>query len=155
MLSIGFYPLKVRAKTKEIQDFIKMMVQEHPRDIVRVTSDQFGISRQAASRHVRLLVESSDLVSDGATRNKAYALRMPQPTATVEWDDLSSIAAEDVVWSEQVLPLVADLPRNVVDIWQYAFTEMFNNVLEHSGSTYAALFVWKDETKTRMYLMDR
>ena len=40
---------------------------------------------------------------------------------------------EDFVWRERVLPLFTNHPDNIKDIWEYGFTEMINNAIDHSG----------------------
>ena len=40
---------------------------------------------------------------------------------------------EDFVWRERVLPLFTNHPDNIKDIWEYGFTEMLNNAIDHSG----------------------
>ena len=32
-----------------------------------------------------------------------------------------------------VFPVLDGLPRNLIDIWQFSFTEMFNNAINHAG----------------------
>ncbi len=38
------------------------------------------------------------------------------------------------MWLQLLAPVVADLPPNVRDVWQYGATEMINNAVDHSGS---------------------
>jgi tetratricopeptide (TPR) repeat protein/anti-sigma regulatory factor (Ser/Thr protein kinase) len=42
---------------------------------------------------------------------------------------------EHRVWLERVAPLLDGVAENVVDICAYGFTEMLNNVIDHSGGT--------------------
>jgi len=39
---------------------------------------------------------------------------------------------EDIVWAGYIAPLMADLPANVRDMWNYGVTEMINNAIDHS-----------------------
>jgi anti-sigma regulatory factor (Ser/Thr protein kinase) len=41
---------------------------------------------------------------------------------------------EDVIWRKDIAPHLTGIAQNVVQICQYGFTEMVNNVIEHSGS---------------------
>jgi anti-sigma regulatory factor (Ser/Thr protein kinase) len=41
---------------------------------------------------------------------------------------------EDVIWRKDISPHLIGIAQNVVQICQYGFTEMVNNVIEHSGS---------------------
>ena len=44
--------------------------------------------------------------------------------------------AEDIVWSRDVRDILGDMPDNVLDIWSYGFTEMFNNAIDHSDGSF-------------------
>ena len=36
----------------------------------------------------------------------------------------------------EVRDALGDLPDNVLEIWQYGFTEMFNNAIDHADGTH-------------------
>jgi len=46
------------------------------------------------------------------------------------------------------------LPANVLQIWNYAFTEMFNNAIDHSGGTQIIVVVTKSAVDTEISIMD-
>lgn len=125
---------RVRARGEAVRRFIIDNVEKHPKDISRLTASKFGISRQAVNLHLRRLVDEGALRPDGATSNRSYKLA---PLVTWEKDySIGEGLAEDRVWMRDIAPCLGQMPQNVTDIWHYAFTEMFNNALEHSeGST--------------------
>jgi hypothetical protein len=41
---------------------------------------------------------------------------------------------EDAIWRKDVAPLVKDVPNNVERVCHYGFSEMVNNVIDHSGT---------------------
>lgn len=120
----------VRARGEEVRRFIVENVAEHSVDIGRVAATKFGISRQAVNLHLRRLVDEGELAAEGATSSRSYAL-VPLESWSRDYS-LADGATEDRVWVRDVAPSLAELPRNVRDIWHYAFTEMFNNAIEHS-----------------------
>jgi hypothetical protein len=98
-------------------------------------AEEFGISRQAAWRHVRNLATNGDIKITGKGRCIQYELIELE---SKQYDfDLKTQLEEDIVWTTYVKPLIS--PRvnaNAYDILNYGFTEIFNNVLDHSeGST--------------------
>ena len=118
--------------TAEIRQFIREEVQAHPSSIALVTAERFEISRQAAHRHVRALVEDGYLVAEGKTRARSYR------TATVTAEHQYGITPnleEHRVWDEAVAPVLNGLPENVVSICHYGITEMVNNAIDHSESS--------------------
>ena len=101
-----------------------------------------GMSRQAAHRHLIRLLDGGAVIRTGRTRGLLYALpgRDNPPVVTNEKTyrrtfPIDSLR-EDVVFADVVLRL--DL-KSVISapayrIFAYAFTEMLNNAIEHSGS---------------------
>lgn len=121
---------RVRRRGEDIRSFIIRNVEKHPANIAKFASDKFDISRQAVNKHLKRLVDEGALDRKGQTRNRTYYLH---PIET--WSELYLIdgsLAEDVVWRDDLMPLLEPLPGNVSDIWHYGFTEMFNNAIDHS-----------------------
>ncbi len=107
------------------------LASEDGRQLGTRLAREFGISRAAASSRLRALVREGLLEAEGATRSRTYHLAViDQTAACYPTEGLS----EDRVWRELCLPVVADLPGNVLDIWNYGVTEMVNNAIDHSGS---------------------
>lgn len=117
-----------------------------------MVSARFGISRQAANNHLKKLVAEKALVRSGKTRSVSYFLH---PMEAWENDyDLSNGLAEDVVWREDVARRVGAIPENVLSIWHYGFTEMFNNAIDHSDGNYIYLRLEKTAASTEIMIQD-
>ena len=117
-----------------------------------MTAAHFGITRQAVNKHLQKLVVEKALLSAGSTRDKSYRL-----ASLFEWQRVYSIApelAEDQAWSGDVAPVLGKLPRNVMDIWHFCFTEMFNNAIDHSGGSEIFVEVARTAADTQLLLMD-
>jgi len=144
---------RIRARGEEIRRFILGNVDKHPTDISRVTADHFKITRQAVNKHLLRLKAEFALSTEGKTKNQSYKLA-PQ----VEWQSpLYPIApglAEDVIWTDAIAPVLGNQADNVIDIWQYGFTEMFNNAIDHSDGKQVFVRVRKTAATTEMVLMD-
>ncbi len=93
--------------------------------------ERSGLTRQAIQYHLKKMVESGELEPIGAGRGRRY--RRPLLfESTLETKGLQ----EDQVWKE-VRGGIRDLDRlnrNADRIANYAFTEMLNNAIDHSGS---------------------
>lgn len=142
----------VRMRGEAIRQYIIANVEKHPKDIALVTAENFKISRQAVNKHLQRLVTEKALVRRGKTRNRSYALHPLE-----EWQknyQLSPDLAEDVVWRMDVAPFLQQLPDNVLDIWHYGFTEMFNNVIDHSGGSAVTIRFQKTATTTELMIGD-
>lgn len=143
---------RVRARGEDIRRYILDHVAKHPGDIAKVTAEKFGISRQAVNKHLLKLNAEKTLGMAGNTRNRRYTL-----ATLTEWHELFPITpelAEDLVWTHSILPVIAPLPDNVLDICYYGFTEMFNNAIDHSGGSQIMVRIRKNALTTVMLLMD-
>ena len=53
-----------------------------------------------------------------------------------------------------VSPALGELPQNVLDIWHFCFTEMFNNAIDHSGGSEILVEIARTAANTQVLLMD-
>lgn len=118
-------------RSPEIDTALLQAVSAHPHDLVGMVAAQLGLSTARVSMQVRALVAGRYLDKAGTTRptytlgpNRRFDRRYPRQGL-----------AEDTVWFEQLLPLLRDLPRNILDIAHHGVTEMVNNAVDHSDAT--------------------
>jgi biotin operon repressor/anti-sigma regulatory factor (Ser/Thr protein kinase) len=143
---------KLRVGGEPVRKFIIESLGEHPRDIVRVTAEKFGCSRQAVHKHLQRLIADGSVTDGGRTRNKTYRL-----APLVKWRkqyQLASGLAEDAVWRADISDSLGKVPENVLSIWQYGFTEMLNNVIDHSGARVVSISLEKTAAATTIDISD-
>ena len=143
---------KVRTGGELVRKFLIENMDQHPSDIVRLTAEKFDCTRQAVHKHLQRLVAEGAVTVSGATRNKRYAL-----APLVHWKKSYAVEgklAEDVVWRQDIVALLGKLPENVLHIWQYGFTEMFNNVIDHSEATNVFVCLTKTSAATTVEIYD-
>jgi anti-sigma regulatory factor (Ser/Thr protein kinase) len=141
---------KIRERSEEIRAYILEHITEP--GIAAKVAQKFDISRQAANRHLKTLTGEGSLVSHGKTRKRSYKVA---PTASItRFYPISSGLQEDVVWRNDIKPFLGNLPNNVLEIWNYAFTEMFNNAIDHSGGQEISVIVTKSAVDTEIYISD-
>lgn len=132
-----------RRQTNTIREFILAKLPEHSHDIAKLVAQRFNITRQAVNKHIQHLLTQQLISKMGATKNCRYILkeasyvqlreeRLPPPISWEKSYPITPQLAEDIVWSTDIQPLLQSLPANVLDIWHYGFTEMFNNAMDHS-----------------------
>lgn len=143
---------RVRARGEDVRRFILEHATAHPSDICRVTATKFQITRQAVNKHLQKLVGEGCLVESGKTRNRTYRL-----APLVEWMKTYRIEpqlAEDLAWRDDVRPALGQLPENVLNIWHFVFTEMFNNAIDHSGGTEITVHLKRTAVTTELGVSD-
>jgi anti-sigma regulatory factor (Ser/Thr protein kinase) len=121
-----------RTQNPEIRDYILRNAEEFPDSIATKAAKEFGLTRTGIARYMGRLVAEGLLTAQGNTKARRYRLK---PTTyfllPLERDGLWN---EDTIWRGHIRPLLNGAKQNAIDIWQYGFTEMLNNVLDHSHS---------------------
>ncbi|NKC14246.1 MAG: DUF4325 domain-containing protein [Gammaproteobacteria bacterium] len=141
----------VRKRGEAIRQFILDNVTHHPSSIVARTAEEFGISRQAVNGHLRRLLAQELLVAQGTTRNRTYRLQVE--ISVSQGFELSGLQ-EDLVWRQFVAPNLGVLPDNVLGIWNFGFTEMLNNAIDHSQGGRAIVSLEKTPAFSRISITD-
>lgn len=147
----------VRERGEDVRRYIIDNVEQFPKAISRRTAEKFGITRQAVNKHLRKLIEEKALQETGETRSRVYKLcPLSEWTRTYKPEDREGSAplAEDVVWRNDILPVLGQVPDNVRNIWQYGFTEMFNNALDHSAGSEITVRIKKTAATSEMMIAD-
>ena len=141
-----------RKRKKEIKEFILNNVESHPKDINSLTASAFGISRTAVSNYLRELTDEGLLIATGKTKGRRYQLRNIVDERF--YLNVAENQQEDVVWREKVLPLLDGVKKNVLDICQYGFTEIYNNVIDHSASDFSTIVIMRNATQVILEVID-
>ena len=143
---------KIRLGGESVRKFLIENIDAHSANIVKLAGEKFGCTRQAIHKHLKRLVDEGAVVVSGNTRNKRYSL-----APLIEWNreyPVSRELAEDAVWRNDIAPTLGKLPENVLNIWHHGFTEMFNNVIDHSGARSVAVIVRKTAAATKIEIHD-
>ena len=116
------------------------------------TSDfigSFGVSRQYVSKLLSKLVDEKKLVKIGSTRSafyttEEYIQKNPKiaPTSYSKTFINKNLEEHKIfnILGQNFLPL-SSLSENIKSIFEYAFSEMLNNAIEHSDSKKIRVFV--------------
>jgi STAS-like domain of unknown function (DUF4325)/Histidine kinase-like ATPase domain len=142
----------IRGRGEDIRTFIVAHVARYPGDIVRRTAEKFDCSRQAVHRHIQRLVEEGALLETGKTRSRTYALA--QLSAWTQTYAVSTNGDEGDIWLRDVRAQLEPLATNVLGIWQYGFTEMFNNALDHAQASSISVSVAKTAASSVVTIRD-
>ncbi|HEX5131353.1 MAG TPA: hypothetical protein VFX92_02575 [Candidatus Krumholzibacteria bacterium] len=123
-----------RARTLSIREFILDAAAADPRSLARRVATAYGISRQAANRHLDLLVESGHLEQSGKTRARVYRLR--RTSSLTRELRVTPVLNPDRVWEDHVAPVLSADGAAVRDLCRGAFGELVRNAAEHAGASW-------------------
>jgi DNA-binding transcriptional ArsR family regulator len=141
----------MRERTTEIRNYMLTACWDRSLNVAAETARHFKISRQAASRHLHALEEAGLVRSEGTKNVKKSTLI---PLKQTSWTFRLAGLKEDVVWLESIAPLIADLPGNVREIWQYGATEMINNALDHSEGLNLSIYFSRNAIDCELTITD-
>ena len=143
---------RLRKRGEKIRQFILENIEKHPKDIVRLASKKFDISRQAINKHIQLLIKQQAVAISGTTKSRRYFLCPIKQLEKIY--SLDGKIQEDVIWRNDVSSLLSEFPDNVVDIWSYCFTEIFNNAIDHSAGKTILVQTIKTAVSTEISIYD-
>lgn len=116
-------------QAEEIRAFILENIQSHPKDIVAVAAEKFSVSRTTVHRHLSRLIKGKKIIKSGITQRAVYFAAGTR-NKKIEISIKTGIE-EHKIW-EDLKQDFSTLNKNVYDICEYGFTEIFNNAIEHS-----------------------
>jgi anti-sigma regulatory factor (Ser/Thr protein kinase) len=139
----------------EIRAFILQQIDSHSRNIASLTIKRFGLSRASANGYLRRLINEGIIEGVGNTKARHYSLKRSR--IDIFTLRLSPAIEEHVVWQYRILPHLKKLnvKQNILEMWEYSFTEMLNNAIDHSASaeveialshTHDAIDIWVMDT---------
>lgn len=137
-----------------VRDYILRNVESELTSLTSSTATEFGLSRTAVNRYVNRLIDEGVIEAIGNTNARRYSLKKIVDEAFTI-DDITRLLSEDVVWRFRVLPHIVGVPQNIVDVCQYGFTEIFNNVIDHSLSDSAVVSYEQTYTQINMMIIDK
>ncbi len=141
--------LKKEAR-EEIKRYILRHIQSFDPKVTSKTVAAYGISRTTVNNYIRQLLQDGVILADDSSASK-YKLA---DTGSLFSYSLSEHPTEDRIFNRDIRPFLSEMPHNVIEIWQYSFTEMMNNAIEHAEATEISVFVSKNALSTTILIAD-
>ncbi len=123
------------------QKIIELLGEQGKITSSEITS-KIGVSRQYVSMVMADLIAEKQAIKLGGTRHAFYVSsdyigKHPDILPKILKKRYKNQTLEEhkvLLEIEEKFPLIAGLPENIKSIFTFAFSEMFNNAIEHSGS---------------------
>ncbi len=123
-----------RARTRSIREFILARAAEDPRGLARRIAEAYGISRQAANRHLDQLVDDGLLEQSGRTRARVYRLKR---TSSLSRElRVTPVLRSDRVWEDHIAPHLSADRVAFRELCRGAFGELVRNAIEHAHASW-------------------
>ena len=139
---------------EEKRELIKRYMLEKIRlddvEFIQKTTYNFQISVTTVKRYIQECFEKNILLVD-AGAECGYRLQKQDYCFEYSMEDGWE---EDDVYYDDIFPLLQEVSEEAKRIWRYAFMEMMNNALEHSGCQKIYCRVVKDVIYTEITITD-
>ena len=140
-----------RERAANIRDFVLETLTDEFVDVGTAIANKFKAPRHVIYKQLSRLEEAQLIEGRGRTNAREYRLR------SVDEQQTHAVAGLDEyrLWEEFVAPLLKDLPESVLGICTYGFTEMVNNVIDHSAAQEVIVVVRRNHKLVELMVIDR
>jgi len=115
----------------DVREFLLKVIAAGRKDPTAAAVDKFGITRVTAYYHLRELRKTSRIRKTGSTRDARWEVIEADTKAFSR--TAATLTEEYGLWQEEAEAFLQQrLSENVLGIVRHGFTEMVNNVIDHS-----------------------
>ncbi|MBO5452962.1 MAG: DUF4325 domain-containing protein [Clostridia bacterium] len=137
-------------KKNAIIQYIIEKVAEKSNGIVSSVQETFGINESTVHSYIKNLVKDEIIRK---VKRGEYELVSRATTFVLSRQD-GDLDDDSYAYSRYLKNIIGDLERNVREIWEYTFSEMINNVIDHSEAKCAVVHVSRNYLKTTVAIID-
>lgn len=137
-------------KRQEVMLYICDKIAHRSEGITKSTAETFNISQTTANTY--LIQLQKDGIIRKVKRDK-YELVKETTRYTLSRKD-GELVDEESIYKKYISDFISPLPKEVQAIWEYAFSEMCNNVIDHSEAENLNLLIQIDYMNTCIILYD-
>lgn len=138
-----------KEKSDAIKKYILEQISENTANIPQKVADTFTIAPSSVYRYLRTMESEGIIVK----RNGHYALPCTVKRYRFRKDAGEHLDEYDI-YVKTLLPIIKDLPSNILEIWSYSFSEMMNNAGDHAQATTINLYIYRDYMNTNVMIVD-
>lgn len=137
-------------KRESIKRYMLEKIRVDDVEYIQKTTYNFQISVTTVKRYLRECMENQIIMED-STAECGY--RLQKQEFCFQYSTKADLDEDDVYY-EDISPLLQDVSDEARRIWRYAFMEMMNNAIEHSGCENIYCRVVKDVLYTEITITD-
>ena len=142
--------LKKEVRQKIMNEILRS-IKYSPKDMFKTITNRHDISRQTINNYLLKLVKEKMITKTGVGRNVQYILN--SKTLLFKFD-IKDLKDEHDVWNNVITPVLPELSKDVSNICSYGFTEILNNVIDHSCANGVMIKLIIDPIQVMFHIMD-
>lgn len=135
---------------QEIILYILEKIQLRCKTVSKDVSDTYGISQNTVHAYINELVQNNIIQR---VKRGEYLLKESRYEYVLDREK-GDLDSDMYAYQECLQEHIDDLPDNVQAIWEYVFSEMINNVMDHSQAQKVTIEVQKDYLTTSVRITD-
>lgn len=137
-------------KRERIKRYMLERIRLDDVEFIQKTIYNFQVSVTTVKRYIQECLEKSILLMDAKTE---CGYRLQKQEYCFEYSVKDGLDEDDIYYDD-ISPLLVEVTDESKRIWRYAFMEMMNNALEHSGCKNIYCRVVKDALYTEITITD-
>lgn len=137
-------------KKRIIIEYILEKVSENVPDISKRVAQNFDINQNTVHRYINELLNDGILIRE---KKGVYTLAKHEYTYYLHRSD-GDLDSDTYAFEVCLQEHIKSMPDNVKAIWGYSFSEMINNVMDHSMAENLLVHVSVDSISTRVAIAD-
>lgn len=131
---------------EKVKNYILGLIKSGRKDYVKATIDCFNISKSSVYNYVKQM-EIDGLIEKN---QNTYILKTNTYHYFLKND---GTLGEDRIYNQFISQHI-QFKKNVNSIWNYAFTEMMNNAIEHSEADNISVSIYQNCLDTKIFIID-
>ena len=137
-------------KKSNIIYYLLEKIEQNVENPSQIVSDTFGINRNTVHTYINELVEKNVIKR---VKRGIYSLVKTEYNYCLK-KEKNEIQNETDIFYKCLKNHISNLSDSIKEIWEYTFSEMVNNVIDHSGADNLFIKVNQDYLKTEVVIID-
>ena len=143
--------MKFTAEKKQIIiTYILEKIKNHEPGLSSAVISNFHINEATFYKYINELLAEKIIQKTARGKyklsNNTCQYHVTRKSGDLDWDTIA--------YEKYLYPHIREFERNVEHIWSYVFTEMTNNVIEHSGAENMDIIVEQNALATTVWMID-
>lgn len=139
-----------KGNSNQVKQYILNLIDKNDKNFIRKTVETFGVSKSSVYNYVKQMCDDNVLKK---LDHPGRFYKIVDITHEFQYNNDGTLG-EDKIFRWDIQPLLQGLKKNAFSIWQYTFTEMMNNAIEHSGASKITVSVSVNSLKTKICIAD-
>ena len=137
-------------KKKSISKYILEKIEAGEEPLSKLVAEALSINQNTVHTYLNELIDNNIIKR---VKRGVYELISTEYIYTL-YRSKGEMNSDTYAFNKYFKQYLNNLPQNIYEIWAYAFSEMMNNVMDHSGAEMVSFLVRQNYLNTEVYIAD-